>query len=113
MGYSRDVPKPANLAASVDDKTLSRELRRLQATESLPDLPRAIKFTGALYSIGSPPEIIGTGRGMHEAATRGLLDALLQEHYESISADISFSKRFINLDVAKRFIPYAALKQVS
>ena len=50
---------------------------------------------------------------MHEADKRGLLDALLQEHYKRASADISFSKRFINLDVAKKFIPYAALKQVS
>jgi phosphoenolpyruvate carboxylase len=113
VGYSRDVPKPADLAVCIDDKTLATELRRLQVKDSLPDLPRAIKFTGALYSIGLPPEIIGTGRGMNEADKRGLLDALLQEHYQSISADISFAARFINLDVAKKFIPYAALKQVS
>jgi len=113
VGYSRDVPKPADLASRIHDETLSRELRRLQAKITLPDLPRAIKFTGALYSIGLPPEIIGTGRGMHEADKRGLLDILLKEHYESISADLSFSKRFIRLDMARKFIPYAALKQVS
>jgi len=113
VGYSRDVPKPADLAACIDDKPLSRELRRLQVKESLPDLPRAITFTGALYSIGLPPEIIGTGRGMHEADTRGLLDALLQEHCESIHTDLRFANRFVNLDIAKKFIPYAAFKQVS
>ncbi|MGZ4903516.1 MAG: phosphoenolpyruvate carboxylase [Halobacteriota archaeon] len=113
VGYSRDVPKPADLAGCIADKTLSKELRRLQVKTALPDLPRAIKFTGALYSIGLPPEIIGTGRGMHEADKRGLLDALLNEHYGSLSADLSFSKRFIRLDMAKKFIPYAALKQVS
>lgn len=113
MGYSRDVPKPADLAGRTGDKTLSRELRRLHVKTALPDLPRAIKFTGALHSIGPPPEIIGTRRGMREADKRGLLDALLKEHYASVSADLSFSKRFIRLDMAKKFIPYAAFKQVS
>ena len=50
---------------------------------------------------------------MHEADKRGLLDALLREHYESVTADIRFAKRFINLDVAKKFIPNAAFKQIS
>jgi len=113
VGYSRDVPKPAELAGCVEDKTLSRELRRLQVKKALPDLPRAIKFTGALYSIGLPPEIIGTGRGMHEADKRGLLDALLKEHYASVSADLGFCTQFIRLDMAKKFIPYTAFKQVS
>ncbi len=80
VGYSRDVPKPADLAGCIGEKTLSKELRHLQVKTALPDLPRAIKFTGVLYSIGLPPEIIGTGRGMHEADKRGLLDILLKEH---------------------------------
>jgi phosphoenolpyruvate carboxylase len=48
-------------------QTLASELKRLQVSGSLPDLPRTIKYTGALYSIGLPPEIIGTGRGFKEA----------------------------------------------
>ena len=33
-------------------------------------LPRAIPFTGILYSIGLPPEIIGTGRGIRAAKNK-------------------------------------------
>lgn len=35
-------------------------------------LPRAIPFTGSLYSIGVPPEFIGTGRGIKKALEKGL-----------------------------------------
>lgn len=35
-------------------------------------LPRAIPFTASLYSIGVPPEFIGTGRGIAEAVKMGL-----------------------------------------
>ena len=113
MGYSRDVPKPADLAAHIGDRALAAELKRVRVKGTLPDLPRAIKYTGALYSIGLPPEIIGTGRGLREADERGLLDNLLGEYYASVSSDLAFAKRFANLDVARSFIPYAAFKQVS
>ena len=80
VGHSRDVSKPADLAKCINDQTLASELKRLQVTGSLPDLPRAIKYTGALYSIGLPLESIGTGRGRKEADERGLLDKLLTKH---------------------------------
>lgn len=35
-------------------------------------LPRAIPFTAILYSLGIPPEYIGTGRGLYEAQKRGI-----------------------------------------
>ncbi|OGG15132.1 phosphoenolpyruvate carboxylase [Candidatus Gottesmanbacteria bacterium RIFCSPHIGHO2_01_FULL_39_10] len=35
-------------------------------------LPRAIPFTGALYSLGIPPEIISTGRGIKKAKKEGI-----------------------------------------
>lgn len=34
-------------------------------------LPRAISFTAVLYSLGIPPEIIGTGRGIKQAKKEG------------------------------------------
>ena len=113
VGYSRDVPKPADLAVCVDDKKLSSELKRLQVARALPDLPRAIKYTGALYSIGLPPEIIGTGRGLKEADEHGLLDKLLTEYYASVSSDLAFAYQFVNLDAAKAFIPRVPFRQVS
>src|SRR5436190_10066027 len=37
-------------------------------------LPRAIGFTASLYSIGIPPEFIGTGRGLDKAKKIGVID---------------------------------------
>jgi phosphoenolpyruvate carboxylase len=112
IGYARDVPRPAYLASCINDRKLSNELKRLQVTDTLTDLPRAIKYTGALYSIGLPPEFIATGRGLKEADERGLLDPLLTEYYSSLRADLNFAQQFINLKVAQTFMPYAAFKQV-
>jgi len=112
IGYARDVPRPAYLASCIRDERLSRELRRLQVTDTLPDLPRAIKYTGALYSIGLPPEFIGTGRGLKEADDRGLLNVLLTEYYQGLRGDLNFSQQFLNLKVARDFMPYTAFKQV-
>lgn len=46
-------------------------------------LPRAIPFTASLYSIGIPPEFIGTGRGIKESKKRGLWDDIsyLYKHF--------------------------------
>lgn len=39
-------------------------------------LPRAINFTGALYSIGVPPELIGSGRALKYAKEMGILELI-------------------------------------
>ncbi len=39
-------------------------------------LPRCIKFTGSLYSLGVPPEIIGTGRSLAYAKEMGIIDLI-------------------------------------
>ncbi len=58
-------------------------------------LPRAIGFTGALYSLGVPPELIGTGRGLAAAKKQGLLEAL-EKHYVHLKDDLRRAGRFFN-----------------
>ncbi len=58
-------------------------------------LPRAIGFTAALYSMGVPPEIIGTGRGIQKAKSLGLLPTL-EKHYINIKQDLQRAGRFLN-----------------
>jgi phosphoenolpyruvate carboxylase len=58
-------------------------------------LPRAIGFTGALYSLGVPPELIGTGRGLAEARRSGLLP-LVEAAYLKLKQDLARAGRFLN-----------------
>ncbi len=57
-------------------------------------LPRAIPFTAALYSIGLPPELIGTGRGIAKLNNKELI--LLEKHYLNIRNDMLRAGRFLN-----------------
>lgn len=61
-------------------------------------LPRAISFTGALYSIGVPPELIGTGRGIAIAQQKKLMP-LVEAHYTLLRQDLEHSGRFLNKEV--------------
>jgi phosphoenolpyruvate carboxylase len=58
-------------------------------------LPRAISFTGVLYSLGVPPELIGTGRGLREAEERGLTGSLRQL-YRNLEKDLILAGHFLN-----------------
>jgi phosphoenolpyruvate carboxylase len=60
-------------------------------------LPRAIPFTASLYSLGIPPELIGTGRGIKEAKKAGLLDLVKKLHH-NLLYDLSFAGSFVNMD---------------
>jgi phosphoenolpyruvate carboxylase len=57
-------------------------------------LPRAISFTAALYSLGVPPEIIGTGRGLAAAKKAGNL-ALIEKYYVNLKHDLYFAGKFL------------------
>lgn len=58
-------------------------------------LPRAIGFTAALYSIGIPPELIGTGRGIRIAKEKGLLN-VLEKYHLNIKKDLYRAGRYLN-----------------
>ncbi len=66
-------------------------------------LPRAIGFTGALYSLGIPPEMIGTGRGLRRAKKMGLLP-LIEKYYIHLKSDLLQSGRFVNKDVLVKLV---------
>lgn len=63
-------------------------------------LPRAIGFTAALYSLGIPPEMIGTGRGLQKAKEKGYLP-LVEKYYLFLKEDLEQAGRFVNKDVLK------------
>lgn len=60
-------------------------------------LPRAIKFTASLYSLGIPPEILGL-RALSEKELE-----TISEHYRGLYNDISFALRFFNPKAASHF----------
>lgn len=64
-------------------------------------LPRAIGFTAALYTLGMPPELIGTGRGLREIEKKKLLP-VLEKYYLNIKNDLSRAMVFTNRDVVKK-----------
>ncbi len=61
-------------------------------------LPRAISFTASLYSLGVPPELIGTGRGLAEAAKSGRLE-IIERYYLNLKSDLARAGRYVNKEV--------------
>lgn len=60
-------------------------------------LPRAIGFTCALYSLGIPPEFIGTGQAISTAKKTGTI-TLLEHSYKNVKADLLFAGKYLNKD---------------
>ena len=60
-------------------------------------LPRAIPLTGSLYSIGMPPELIGTGRGLKYLNIKQL--KLLEKYYINLKSDLLKAGGFLNKNV--------------
>ncbi|MBI2411019.1 MAG: phosphoenolpyruvate carboxylase [Candidatus Kerfeldbacteria bacterium] len=56
--------------------------------------PRAITFTAALYSLGIPPEMIGTGRALQSLSAQEL--ATLEKHYPTFAYDLSAAAQYVN-----------------
>jgi len=58
-------------------------------------LPRAISFTCALYSIGVPPEFLGTGKAIQFAEKTGQI-ALLEKYYVNLKKDLLRAGKYVN-----------------
>ncbi len=77
-------------------------------------LPRAIKFTGSLYSLGVPPEFIGTGRGLRDAMKEGKIETI-EKHYLNLRADLIHAGKYLNKEnlneLAKQNPAFEAIKE--
>lgn len=60
-------------------------------------LPRAITFTGSLYSLGVPPEVIGTGRGLARAEKEGKL-GIVEKYFVHLKESLKKAMAYVNKD---------------
>lgn len=75
-------------------------------------LPRAIGFTAALYSIGIPPELFGTGRGLKKTIETGKLK-VLENNFLFLRENLLQAGRFVNKENIERLMKkYPMLKEV-
>ena len=63
-------------------------------------LPRAIGFTACCYSLGIPPELIGTGRGLKKSKMIGKIK-LVEELYSELKLALLTAGRYLNKDSLK------------
>ena len=84
-----DLPKRRERVQHVGLFGYSRGLGKVR-------LPRAIGFTAALYSIGVPPELIGTGRGLKVVREKGEGERVLEKFYLNIRTDLKRAGAYLN-----------------
>ncbi|MBI2426301.1 MAG: phosphoenolpyruvate carboxylase [Candidatus Kerfeldbacteria bacterium] len=99
--YHQSVQKVAEAMFAVSSAVPPRRERRLHIgllgyarKIGKKEFPRAITFTAAMYSLGVPPELIGTGRTL-----RSLKEderEVLRATYEHMENDIKLAGRFLN-----------------
>lgn len=90
-----DVNEIANFIPSRRERILHIGLVGYGRKIGKVQLPRAIKYTGSLYSLGLPPEFIGTGRGLQECAKKGLLD-IVKKYHINLIADLEHAGHYVN-----------------
>jgi len=112
VGYARQLPQTKALADLLKDEAISAELKKIKWAKF--DLPRAISFTAALYTVGLPPEIIGTGGSLPEIKKRYGQEGidLLMKHYPGLKADIAAVVPFTELGIASSFFKASFMKKI-
>lgn len=114
VGYARAAAQPSKLAAEINDPEISADIAAISPIKSA-NLPRAISFTGALYTIGLPPEVIGTGRGLAEVAQRRGEEGVERflKLYPGIRRDLAKAARYANLKTASLYLPETLTARIS
>lgn len=106
VGYARAPAQPEKLAAEIADPAVRERIAAIK-TYQAENLPRAISYTGALYSIGLPPEFIGTGRGLkavHDAYGDEGLEQLAAI-YPGLEEDLAQAARYASPGIAASHLP--------
>jgi phosphoenolpyruvate carboxylase len=115
VSYGRQMPRVQGLTELVESAALKSELAALGALPQRPvPLPRAIAFTASMYSIGMPPEFVGTGRGLRFARALwgdSVLGDLLR-WYPGLADALSFAGRYLDLTNAAEFLPPEAMAEI-
>jgi phosphoenolpyruvate carboxylase len=68
------------------------------------NLPRAIAFVATLASIGIPPSIIGTGRGLKTLLKEGMSEKLLNRYLPTFESDLNRIGAYLNWENLKFLI---------
>ncbi len=66
-------------------------------------LPRAIGFTAALYSIGIPPELMGTGSGIEKALELRQMP-IVEKYYKYLKQDLLRAGAYLNKENLEKLI---------
>jgi len=93
----RDVDTFLQFCSDSEDRN---QIARLDHKKLL-TLPRSIRFTAALYTVGLPPELLGMGAALTEIGEKlgqAWLDHLLDEVFPSLRGDLAFASMFLRED---------------
>ncbi|MEJ5257227.1 MAG: phosphoenolpyruvate carboxylase [Fervidobacterium sp.] len=105
LSYHREFVDVHKLATIIEDEKIKEEILGIDTSLNV-NIPRAISFNASMYTIGMPPEFLGTGRALKEIRDKygDLGIEMLREIYPQINADMEFALKYANPNISKRFV---------